>query len=645
MKKIIFLALLILTLCISVTAMAETASLNASFSYYDTAPEIPIQIYNLKSGTIKVHADVLESAAMGLNAKLCVTVQKDGQTVNRVESESKTVTDTGYFYLSADVQIEDINCVVTSQIIGADGTVLATAEPFTYQNTVVVPDPGKLTEPESTTVALYVNGKPVTVRREQMKGMSEGGSRDKAPAYFNVAKLCLDTTERVTLELKGINGTVISDKWTVSPMQLNIPHLVSKGTGYIFIDKPQTLYIRDWANRSGEGYEDLIVLITPTETDVPYKYHPSVTYYGYNGEKCPSTPEFSDNQIVYFEKGEHKDIGAMHLKPGMKLYMAPGAVLDAKIETIGVTDNPNGIKVYGRGVLEARKSTNTGTKKSIYFENCKNVVIEGIGTRNAREWQTLYVNCSDFVIKNTNVMGILLNNDGIDLDGVDNFTIDDNFIMSADDCFGWHGVDYEKIATPEHPFGRNTFNVTAHNNIMYNLYGNAIRFGSSSEQEKMYDIQIYDTYVISKAGYAVAITIHDWAEVSDVLVENIYVEEGTGDFNGVLLTEVVQTDSSRVNEGKPLPQGLPSTAGNIKNVVIRNVVSPWNGTKPPITIGGYDKNHTVTGVTFENVVIQKGTPFYTGGKGTAPITKDDILLNASSLDGALYVSDSDYTIK
>ncbi|MBR3942093.1 MAG: hypothetical protein IKJ55_01945 [Clostridia bacterium] len=645
MKKILFSIVLILILGISVTAMADPSALDVSFSYYDTASEIPTQIYNLKAGTIKVHADVLTSAAIGQNVKLKVTVLKNGEVLSLAESEAKTVTDTGCFYLATDVKIEDASCVMVSEVVDAYGTVLAASEPFKFENTVVVPDPGKLTEPESKTVTLYVNGKPVTVRREQMKGMSEGGSRDKAPAYFNVAKLCLDTTERVTLELKGINGTVISEKWTVSPAELNIPRLVSKGTGYIFIDKPQTLFVRNWSNRSGEGYEDLIILITPTETDVPYKYHPSVTYYGYNGAVCPTTPEFSDNQIAYFEKGEHKNIGAMHLKPGMKLYLAPGAVLDAKIQTIGVTDNPNGIKVYGRGVLETRKSTNTGIKKGIYFENCKNVVIEGIGSRNAREWQTLYVNCSDFVIKNTNTMAILLNNDGIDLDGVDNFTIEDNFIMSADDCFGWHGVDYEKIATADHPYGRPTYNVTAKNNIMYNLIGNAIRFGSSAEQEKMYDIQIYDTYVLSKAGYGLAITIHDWAEVSDVLVENLYVEEGTSDFNGVLLVEVVQTSASRTEEGKALPSGLTSPAGNVKNVTIRNVKAPWNGSKQPITLGGYDKTHTVTGITFENVIIQKNADRYTGGQGTSPITKEDILLNASSLDGAMYVSDGDYTIK
>ncbi len=643
MKKFLFCLVWMFILSISVTAAAD--SFDVSFSYYDTASEIPTQIYNLKPGTVKVHADVLTSAALGQNVTLRVSVQKNGQTVSVAESEAKSITDTGYFYLSADVKVEDTSCVLLSEIVNAYGTVLATAEPFAFQKTVVVPDPGKITEPESKTVTLYVNGKQVTVRREQMQGMNEGGSRDKAPQYFNVAKVCLDTTERVTLELKGINGTVISDKWSVSPAELNIPRLVSQGTGYIFIDKPQTLFVRDWSNRTGEGYEDLIVLITPTETDVPYKYHPSVTYYGYNGAVCASAPEFSDNQIVYFEQGFHENIGALSLKPGMKLYLAPGAVLDAKIETIGVADNPSGIKVYGRGILETRKSTNTGNKKGIYFENCKNVVIEGIGSRNAREWQTLYVNCSDFVIRNTNTMAILLNNDGIDLDGVDNFTIEDNFVMSADDCFGWHGVDYEKIATPDHPYGRPTFAVTAKNNVMYNLLGNAIRFGSSFEQEAMYDIHIKDTYVLAKTGYGVAVTVHDWAKVSDVLIENLYVEESLSDFNGVILVEVVQSAQSRTNEGKALPAGLNSPAGNVENVIIRNVISPWNGSKPPITVGGYDKEHTIKGITLENIVIQQGTDTYTGGKGTEKIIPEDILVNPSSLDDAIYVDMNEIIIK
>lgn len=646
MKKLfslLLISLCILAICIQVSA--SESAVDATFSYYMNNSEIPTMIYTLETGSIKIHADISTESPSNTEVQLVTNIVKDGAVTKTVKSDFVKL-DKPVSYVAADVEITDISCSLESVITDKNGNILAKSAPFTKEENIIVPDPGKITEPISKKLTLTVNGKPVDVRREEMKGMDEGGSRDKAAHYFNVAKVSVSLNSEITLELKGINGTVISEKWSVSPQKLDIPHVVSKGTGYIFIDKVQTLFVRNWATKTGEGYEDLIILVTPLEENVPYKYHPSVTYYAKGVSACPSNPEFSENQYVYFEKGYHDNVGALVLKPGMCLYMAPGAVLEAKIETKDVTENPNGILVHGRGILEARKSTNTGNKKSIYFENCKNVRIEGIGSRNAREWQTLYVNCSDFVIDNTNIMAILLNNDGIDLDGVDNFTITNNFIMSADDSFGWHGVDYEKIATPEHPFGRPTFDVVAKNNILYNLMGNAVRFGSSLEQEEMYNINITDTYVITKNSYGVAITVHDWAYVHDVLIENFFIEEGTSTFNGVILVDVVQSSSSRANENRAMPEGLPSPYGNVKNITIKNLTSPWHGQKAPVSVGGCDENHKITNVVFENVVIQNGTPTYTGGKGTAPLTLNDVNFNASTvLKDQTFVSEADITIK
>ncbi|MBQ7038969.1 MAG: hypothetical protein IJN39_00205 [Clostridia bacterium] len=646
MKKIFLL--LISALCLFMVCMqvcASEASVDAEFSYYINNSEIPTMIYTLESGSIKVHADISVKSPSGIEAQLVTNIAKNGTVIKTVKSDfiklDKTVS-----HISTDIEITDASCSLESVIADKTGNILAKSSPFKKEENVIVPDPGKITEPISQMLTLTVNGKPVEVRREEMKGMNEGGSRDKASHYFNVAKVSVSLSSEITLELKGINGTVISEKWSVSPQKLDIPRVVSQGTGYIFIDKVQTLFVRNWATQSGEGYEDLIILVTPLEENVPYKYHPSITYYANGISTCPANPEFSKNQYVYFEKGYHDNVGAIALKPGMHLYMAPGAVLEAKIETKDVTENPDGILVHGRGILEARKSTNTGNKKSIYFENCKNVRIEGIGSRNAREWQTLYVNCSDFVIDNTNIMAILLNNDGIDLDGVDNFTITNNFVMSADDSFGWHGVDYEKIATSEHPFGRPTFNIAAKNNILYNLMGNAVRFGSSFEQEEMYNINITDTYVLTKNSYGVAITVHDWAYVHDVLIENFFIEEGTSTFNGVILVDVVQSSASRGNENRAMPEGLPSPYGNVKNITIKNLTSPWHGQKAPVSVGGCDENHKITNVIFENVIIQKGTPTYTGGKGTAPITLSDVNFNESTvIKDKTFVSEADITIK
>lgn len=641
-KYVLVFCFLLLTLCVCITASA--ANFEASFSYYDNSSEIPEMIYTLKSGNIKVLADLTTKNTSEEQVQLVSNVIQNGNVISTAKSDFIKL-DKKAEYLTTDVNVPDDTCLVESFICDKSGNVLLNAPAFLKEANVVVPNPGKITEPVSQKVSLFVNGKQVEVRREELKGMNEGGSRDKPSGYFNVAMVSVSLESEITLELKGINGTVISEKWSVSPQKLEIPRVVSKGVGYIFIDKPQTLFIRNWSTKQGDGFEDIIILVTPLEENVPYKYHESITYFADGVATCPQNPVFKENQYVYFEKGYHDNIGSIDLKAGMTLYLAPGAVLEAKIETIGVTENPKGVLVHGRGILESRKSTNVGTKKGIYVENCKNFKILGIGSRNSREWQTLYVNCSDFVIDNTNVMAILLNNDGIDLDGVDNFTITNNFVMAADDCFGWHGANYEKIVTPDHPFGRPTYNVVANNNIMYNLMGNAVRFGSSLEQEEMHDITITDTYVVTKNSYGVAITVHDWAYVHDVLIENFFVEEGTSTFNGVILVEVVQDKTSRANENKSLPEGLPSPYGKVNNITIKNLTAPWHGKKTPVSVGGCDENHTVSNVVFENVVIQNGSPIYTGGAGTAPLTMSDVTFNASTvIENQTFVSEDDIRI-
>ncbi len=640
MKKIIILWLLG---CLLITALfplqpaAAEDSGKAQISYYKD----DFQIYTLQTGNILVHADLynLKDRSVTLVAELV----KDGAVIASSQASKTAAADTDY--IAAEIAVSDDTCQLQAKIQDAAGNVLYTAPVFKKESTVIVPDPGKITEPLSETISITAGGKTIPVRREELKGMDEGGARDKPSSYIHVAKFCLKTDQEITIELHGINGTVLSDGWWVSPQELSIPHTISKGVGYIFIDKPQVIYIRNWAINSGSGYEDIVLLITPLETDVPYKYGDNITYYADGVKTCPANPSFTENEIVYFETGYHAGIGTLSLKPGMRVYLAPGAVLEAKIETKDVTENPDGIRIYGRGILECRSSTNTGNIKGIYFENCKNVQIEGIGTRNAREWQTLYVNCSDFVIEYFNTMGILLNNDGIDIDGVDHFEINNNFILSADDCFGWHGTDYEKIATPEHPYGRPTYAISAQNNVMYNLEGNAVRIGSSMEQEAMYDIFIKDTYVLQKAAYGFAITVNDWAAVSDVTVENFFVEKSISTYNGNILIDVVQGSTSRGNENKPMPEGLPSPVGSVDGVTIRNFKAPWAGTQPPIRVGAYDENHTVTGIQLQDVIMQTGTPIYTGGAGTAPITSDSIYKAPSSeYEDEVFVKDSDIQI-
>ena len=431
-----------------------------------------------------------------------------------------------------------------------------------FAESQIIPHDGNILYPLSGQYSLKVNGIDIPVRAEKVSNST-----------LNIAMFSAVGNMEIEIDVKGVLG-----EFKLAPSAYGIVPNISGNTLKFTLDKPKylTLEMKD--------KNPLILLITPPETEIPDK---------------------NDENVLYFEKGIHEP-GVINLKSNQTLYIESGAVVIGRIQGVGVEN----VKVLGRGILESKKYTTTpyegsedatllagvmskmNRTKAVFFQSSTNCKVDGIGVRNCREWQTLYLNDKNFEISNMNIMGTNVNNDGIDIDTVEDFKVHDNFIMAGDDGFGWHTMRAND--TKEAP----TRNIYAENNTIYNVTaGNGIRFGSSMETNLWENVTIKDTYILKSRGNAVMLDIQDWATVKNINIENVYVEDAPGE--GVICVQIVKGKYSNDVEKNSVYQ-KDDYRGRIDGLTIKNLKAESGA---GIIFKGYDETHAVENVTLENITI------------------------------------------
>lgn len=417
-------------------------------------------------------------------------------------------------------------------------------------------NPGNPTSPTATAHTVSVNGTAVPVKAESVSGTSH-----------DVAMFAKGTgTATVSVTMPGLAASATP---AVTPRTLAIATTRSGDTVTFTIRDAHPLVIET------PGVRALFLFVTPAETAVP---------------------SASDPDVLYFGPGEH-DAGVIRPESGQTVYLAPGALVHGRIDGDGVT----GVQVLGRGILDAGADTSrTDKTMAIRFHDSSDITVSGIGVRNAQWWQTLYIRSSGIHVSWLNLMGTLINNDGIDTDGVQDMTVEHNFVMSGDDGFGWHALDAATNGEPDtrglHATDTTFWNVTG---------GNPVRFGSSMETEVFTDISITQSYVLRAKEVALKFDVQDWATVSDVTVDGFHVESQPVGKQAIVL-QVLKGQYSN-------DTGYRDERGRITGITIRDFTDV---TADPVTLSGWDATHGIAGVTFKDVVL-----------GGAPLTASQVRTN------------------
>jgi len=115
----------------------------------------------------------------------------------------------------------------------------------------------------------------------------------------------------------------------------------------------------------------------------------------------------------------------------------------ANAENVRITGcgeiNGQGPAFYDTNVPEGRSFYDKPAHprpRMLQFFNCKNIKIEDVSLIDSPGWTCWFVGCGNMTIHRIKIIGdqMMINNDGIDIDGCSNVTVSDCFFETGDDC-------------------------------------------------------------------------------------------------------------------------------------------------------------------------------------------------------------------
>lgn len=367
----------------------------------------------------------------------------------------------------------------------------------------------------------------------------------------------------VTVEITLPPG---AEKPVLRPRRHKLEPAFQDGKATFTLSEPLNLVVQS------QGLPPLALFATPPETDLP-------------------RPD--DPNVLYFRAGLHEP-SVIRPRSGQTVYLAEGALVKGRIEAHGAT----GVRVRGRGVLDASEhSIRQDKTPGILFEKCADIRVEGIGLRGGSWWQVLFLLTDDVEVSHLNILGVSVNTDGIDIDGVRNFVARHCFIRCEDDGFGWHAVDARRNGEPP------TENALAEDCVIWNTrWGNGLRVGASMETQLFRNIIFRNIDVLEHAGAAIRSDHSDWALCENIRFEN-FIDESPG-----RIVEIVIARTRYSNDN-----GYRDERGRFRGLHFKNVHSAGGG----IILKGHDDTHDIDGVTFEHCTL--------GGKPVRSL--EDITVN------------------
>lgn len=367
---------------------------------------------------------------------------------------------------------------------------------------------------------------------------------------------------------------------------------------------------------------------------------------------CPE-----DENVIYYGPGVHRP-GVVFLQSGQTVYVHRDAVVYGSF----VAMNADGVRILGSGVIDgsdiirgnnsmlvpkdvSRRNSAmdiyspiqrgtpcsdiipTGTQVfaakeqmqeflskwnyvygCIHLFNCTNTEINGPILRDSAGFTVIEANCINAVCDNVKLLTWRYNSDGIDIFNSQNCIIRNCFLRNFDDCVVLKGI-----------VGWDTWNmenILVENCVVWCDWGRNLEIGAETNAPAYQNIIFRDCDCIHCTHIALDIQHSDWAEIHDVLFENIRVEYSRHD-----VAAVYQSGDDSVFTpvpGKALaivaviaPQQFSNypQKGSISRVQYRNIqiLTEEGAACPGICFRGWDEEHTVSDIVIEGLT-HNGVP-------------------------------------
>ncbi len=321
--------------------------------------------------------------------------------------------------------------------------------------------------------------------------------------------------------------------------------------------------------------------------------HGDVPLYIFANPPEDDVPAPDDPGVRWFAGGRNYDIGELRLHDNETLYLAGGAVLRGCVRAL----HARNIRVRGHGILDGSLMHGPGRRRRLMlFDHCRHVSVDGIVMIEPPSWMLVLGACQDVSVRNVKQLGAVVTSDGVDIVGSSRVEIDGCLIANNDDCIAIKSVTYkDRPHDPHEDLSGNVAAVRVRGCAFFNgPAGNAMEIGYELQADLIEDVVFSDCDVVHVHGFGAAISTHnsDRALVRAIRYENIRVEHC---YDKLVELRVI---SSRY--------GRDPERGRIQDVTLKDIQITYDRANPGHTvslIGGFDADHLVEDVTFDNVCI------------------------------------------
>ncbi len=339
--------------------------------------------------------------------------------------------------------------------------------------------------------------------------------------------------------------------------------------------------------------------------------------------------------VIYYGKGVH-DVGCIELKSGQTLFIDEGAVVFARIHAIDA-DN---IRILGHGILDGSRNvekilfefgekeieqfnkgfavTNAERKHTVQLEYCDNVVIDGITIRDSLVYNIRPVCCRGLHIENVKIIGNWrYNSDGIDMHNCEHVVIRGCFVRTYDDSICIKGFDYGQDEADMYHDGymHDVFtDVLVEDCVIWCDWGRSLEFGAETRAREISNVIFRNCDLIRNHSVALDVQNVDYADIHDVLFEDIRVE-----YDEVSQPSRLQKTDNEVYVEDPHSTYMPELLGSHivyiaeysaggtrrginRDITFRNiyVTAPR---MPHSTFRGFDEEHQSHDITIDGLYL------------------------------------------
>ena len=407
------------------------------------------------------------------------------------------------------------------------------------------PVPGQMTSDEMT---VTINGENVWVeayssnfRTDQVPDWFLGQEYTRPPQRVNIASFSCAGTMEVEIRTRAP-----IESYAIRPTSRRIKGTCDGDMLRFRLAGPDKLYVEI------KGLAPLCFFANPPEENVPSP----------TGEN-----------VAYFGPGVHRP-GPITLKDDQTLYIAGGAVVYGAL-----SGSPRHARVLGRGILEGEYK-----QRLVHLTKASDVRFEGVILRNGRSWQNTLTECDNITYENVKVISFGNSGDGINPVGSRDVTIRNCFLRCTDDCIAIKAPGAGQTVERIHVLD---------NTLIGYAFADGVTVGFETNGPYIRNVLVRNCDILIARGgnrvdghSAFSVICDGPAWITDIRYEDIRVEADV-----LKLFELDVTDGTKYQNDPP---------GHIRDVYLKDI--RWAADRP-IVLKGFDTQHLVDGVTFDNCSV------------------------------------------